>query len=371
MSGLLFLSAFASSIVFSTTALAQFPMHDEARREYQQGIWQFDLQSTYYKATANYTRAGGQYNNLASGYGYQTLDFDFGTRWTPRKNWGIYASSRVANAESTDPLSTRRNSTFTQVVLGSDFVVYAKRNYQIAPDFSVTLPLERVQVQTDEVTNREGAIEISGQMVGRVTWGQWHPFTFAGFTWRDEDRSALVPFGLGVERDFQQWSLGAELRGYQTAIKDKYSNDPLKREALAVKNGTALRYYSVDPSLLETNFWMRKDLGESWDLKLGGGASITGQSTSAGWNLVAGITYFFNAAERTRTRRQDITVEETPSSFQEEINDGVDQNLFRLIPANPPAENPADQQKKKMQKDLDQTEFQIELKRPGKKKKKR
>src|SRR4051794_22106693 len=105
MSVLLSLLVGATSLLLSLKADAQVPLYDEAGRTYLQRSWQFDLQTTYYQATANYSKSGGQYDSLPSGYGYQLLDFDMGARWIPMANWGVYSSTRVSNAESKDPVT--------------------------------------------------------------------------------------------------------------------------------------------------------------------------------------------------------------------------------------------------------------------------
>ncbi len=377
MSGLLYL-LFVSIISLSPRwAQAQLPLYDEASRNQQKSQWQVDLQTTYYQATANYTNSGGQFESLPAGNEYKLIDFDFGARWIASPKWAFYTSSRVSNAESSDGFFSRRNSTFTQVVLGGDYKLYSSKKYEISPDFSVTLPLERVDVTQDEVLNREGAIEVTGKVVGRAQLGKWDPFAFLGINYRDEGRSTLLPYGAGVDYHWQpSMTIGAEIRGYQTIVDDEFSDDRIRREAAAARNGAALRYFSVNPSLLESNFWLRGNLFQNWGFKVGAGTSITGASTSAGWNLIGGVNYSFESLGRS-TQRPFRAVEDTPN-FQEETDDGVDQNLFQIAPPPTPPPPPAPVQqpdpeaaKKRIQKELDQTEFQIELKSTKPKKKRK
>lgn len=376
MSVLLSLLVGATSFLFVQKAGAQVPLYDEAGRTYLHHSWQFDLQTTYYQATANYTKDGGKFDSLPSGYGYQLLDFDMGARWIPLTNWGVYASTRVSNAESKDLITTRRNSSFTQAVLGTDYLMNSSsRKYELIPDFSLTLPMERIDTQSDEVLNREGAIEATARLISRAHWGRFSPFAFIGFTYRDEDRSSLLPYGLGSELQFTGWALGGEIRGYETVIKDKYTNDRIKREVIAPQNGGALHYYAVDPSLLETNIWMRTRFMESWSFKFGGGTSLTGAATSAGWNVFAGLSYSFQPSS-SQAPSYPLKKEEDPIRFKEETNDGVNQDLFRPPPppepppeVKTPSKTKAEDPKKKLQKELEQTEFQIELKRPKRRKK--
>lgn len=374
MSVLLCFLSLAASLSFTSKAHAQMPLYDEAGRTYQANTWQVDFQTTYYQATANYTKDGGEYVGLDSGHSFRLIDFDFGTRWVPTSRWGIYLSSRVSNAESNDTINTRRNSTFTQAVIGTDYRLYAGKSFELIPDLSVTVPVERVDAAADEVLNREGSLEATAKMIARMHWGRLDPFAFVGFNYRDENRASLLPYGVGAELQLGSWMFGGEVRGYQTVIKDSSNINSLQRIAIAARSGGALRYYSENPSLLETNFWLRKAFLDSWDFKLGAGTSITGTNTAAGWNVIAGLSYFFEGwksspGSSSASSRPYRAVEDNSGQFQEEINDGVDQNLFEAPKPPPlppkPAANP---EKQKLQKELDQTEFQIQLKRPGRKK---
>lgn len=395
LSGLLFTLLGTTLLLCSRPASAQLPLYDEAGRSYPLGRWQFDVQTTYYNATANYARSGGEYTELANGNSYHLLDFDFGARWIPKSRWAFYVSSRVSNAESKNPRDTRQDSSLTQAVIGTDFLIYSSKRLDLYPDFSATIPFQRVDPSGDTVLNSEGAMEFTGKAIARMNWGIFDPFAFVGFTYRDEDRASLMPYGLGAELQFSSCRLGGELRGYQTVVKDKYSSNPAQRENIAFRNGTALRYYSVDPSLLETNFWLRGNLSNSWAMKLGGGTSITGSSTSAGWTVFAGLTFspVFKSAPAAPivAPYKERQADEDVQHFQEETTDGVDQNLFyKPLPPPPPTqpkvlEAPEEvitvpqtpqqptpqQQKKKLQKALDRAEFQIELKTTKKKKRKR
>jgi hypothetical protein len=380
LSVLLFILMSSTLLLCPNRSHAQLPLYDEAGRSYHLGRWQFDVQETYYQATANYKSSGGEYNNLPSGYSYTLLDTDFGVRWVPKERWALYLSSRVSNAESNNNLSTRRNSSLTQATIGTDFLFYSSKRFDLYPDISLTIPFQRVETTGDEVLNSEGTMEASGKIVGRMNWGRFDPFAFIGFTYRDDDRSSLLPYGAGAELQFSSWRLGGEVRGYQSVTDDKYTKNPSQREIVSQRNGNALRYYAVNPSLLETNFWLRGNLTQKWAMKFGGGTSITGASTSAGWTLFLGLSFSpeFKSSPSTpivTPYQQEIPTED-PKKFQEETSDGVDQNLFRKPEPPPPVPPPApkpntDLQKKSMQNELDQTTFQIELKTIKKKKKRK
>jgi hypothetical protein len=360
------------NLLLAFPALAQTPLFDEVSRSFKKNTWDFRGQTSYYSATANYSDDGNVFNTLPDGYSYNLLAMDFGFRWVPQHKWGLYTSSQVGNAESKDAINTRTNSSLTHLVIGTDYLMSSGKTFSWAPDFSLVIPFSRVDATADEVLNHEGAVEATARMMMTARYGHLMPFGSLGLTFRDEDRSSLIPYSLGSEFNFSKVSLGAELRGYQTVIKDKYTNTPSEREGVATKNGQALKFFSVDPSLLETNLWLRSRIGNSFGFKVGGGISLTGASVSAGWNVFAALSYTLGASTRNSQDDLEPVISEDPKGFQEETNDGVNQELFQVKPTAPPPPkpNPADQ-KKKLQKELDNTEFQIELKSSKPRKKRR
>ncbi|PIS10049.1 MAG: hypothetical protein COT73_11405, partial [Bdellovibrio sp. CG10_big_fil_rev_8_21_14_0_10_47_8] len=283
---------FPTLVVALSFSIAQagVSLFDESSRAYDSGALNVETVGSYFTSTANYTKEGGQYESLPSGGSYQLMDVDFGARWTPDRTWGFYGTSRVSNAEGKDNFNTRGNSSLSQATLGIDMLMISNSKFDLIPDVNFTYPFERVSTTDDSVLNGEGAMELSARAIARLKWGKIQPFAFAGFTYRDEDRSSLLPYGLGAEWKLGSLSVGADLRGYQSIINDTYTNEQYRRHVVAYRNGGSLKYYSVDPSLLESNFWARWQKN-SLGLKVGAGTSLTGANMAAGWTLFAGLNY--------------------------------------------------------------------------------
>ena len=296
------------------------------------------------------------------------------------KKWGTYLTSQVANAESKSGPDTRTNSTLTQVVIGTDYLFYANGSTELFPDISLTVPFQRVSVDKNEALNNEGALELSARLVGRTHWGSLEPFAFGGFTYRDEGRSALIPYGVGSEFHLHSMNLGAELRGYQTVVNDEFSNSPDRRQVVAIKNGNSLKFYSVDQSILETNFWLRSNSHGDFGWKIGGGMTLTGAASAGGWSLFLGLSWGLEGSaampEKPSTLHpRPAQPKEEIDRFEEEISDEPNQIYFeksaphpKSAPNPPPKPVQKKSPKQQIQKNLDPTEFQIELKRKKKKK---
>jgi hypothetical protein len=263
-----------------------------------------------------------------------------------------------------------------------------KGAFSLIPEFSFLYPMVKNEITGDSVPFSEGVMESTGVLNAQIDFKTFKLTGFAGFNYRDQGRSSLFPYGAVAELNFIKWSLGADLKGYASLGFDKDTdNDTARLAYVARTSGGANRYTSVNPNYLELNSWLKIRTSNRWAFKLGGGTTLNGASTAAGWNIAAGIS--FNMVPQN---------ESTPGSdierFHEETNDGVDQKLFvpedsvkkpepvkesetGSIEYYPPAQEPAKKPKKKtkpaastknIQQQLDETEVQIQLKSVKKKK---
>jgi hypothetical protein len=374
------LSVLFTTFLLSVSCFAATSIFDEADRKFYQNRFIFEANYRYFQSEANYTQDGGQYVSLSSGSKYQSSDFDLGLRWVTGRTWGLYTSTRISQAESKYLGVTRKNTYASQVVAGVDMLLISNSKFDLIPDVSLTFPLQRVNKTSDEVIASEGALELMARMIARLKWGSLEPFASAGLTYRDEGRSTLLPFSAGAEFSLSSIKIGADIGGYQTILKDQYTSNSSERHSILYRDGGSLKYYSVDPSLLETSAWLRWQAA-NFGLKIGAATTMTGANSAAGTSFFAGLNFALDSSQR-RKRSEPARLEPESSSddevqkFEETVNDGVDQNLFRKEP--PPAPKPKPvkkpdpaQQRLKMQQELDQTEFQIELKKTSKKKRKK
>lgn len=393
-------------LVFISSVFVCAATLEPEQLNYELGQWQFSASGNDLATTANYTKSGGEYVDLPSGYSYNLAQFDFLTRWVAMPRLGTYASTQIAYAQSKDFRDTRSNSSFTEATVGMDFELLGRKNWDAYVDFSASFPFQRVDPKSDDVLIHEGAMVFRPALGFRYWLGSVSYFANSGFQYRDEDRASLIDYILGAEMHPKNWIFGAAVEGFSTLIKDSRTNSAQKEQVFA-RNGNSLRFFSTDPSVLQAKIWAGFGLSKDIQFKVGLANTMTGSAYAAGLTIFANLLWSPNTQSHTSTSFEEQSRSNSPSEFKEDTNDGVDQKYFEPTPEQkaptpedssrtqtlppakerPPSLRPPRQQptkkhqkaakrtnhkmtKEQLKNELDQAEFQIELKTSKKKKKK-
>lgn len=373
---------------------------------YDWGQWQFSTRAEYFNTTANYSASGNESIDLPSGYSYRLIQGHLGFRWVAIPKASISVSTGLASAESQDFRDTRRNTNITEVNIGADYEFYARKNWDLISEVVLSNPLHRVDSGSDDVLLHEGSMNLELNLAGRYFFPASTLYGKGGFTYRDENRASLLTFLAGLAFHSGQWSFAGESEGFMTAIRDSRDTGTAAasaRSQVYAKNGNSLRFYSVDPSVIAVNFWAQKDFGYDWLLRGGVRQTLTGSAYSAGTTVFIDLNWSPDTLtnrgmknprsnpNKSNGQSQDAG---NPSEFREDTLDGVDQKLFeetpqfteKPAPAPKPVPSPSrpkppkkpypkaqtpTKSKADLKKELDQTEFQIELKTEKKKRKKK
>lgn len=387
----LFLLGFFASLLTQMSWAPKAVAFDEFRT-FRTG--EFDLEGAfqYNQATGNYDN-GSKFSSLPSGDSFSIMNVDLGGRWVLYPRLGFFASAGIASAQSKDSTKTRSNSSITDVTAGFDYLFLSRKTWALWPEFTLKYPFQRVDYGADGVLNDEGAIEATARVVGRIRLGSFDSFAYVGYSYRDEGRSGLLPFGAGAEIPVSNLKIGAELNGYQTVVNDSGTNNIYSRDFVSYRDGGSLYFDSINPARLDLNAWLKWN-HDPYQIKFGGGTTLAAANTSGGWWAFASVEYQLQTVwskNAPHNNPQPDGVMDKSGHFQEELDDGVDQNLFAPpMPEAPPQAQPArpaplldestppvvkpknptkqevrqqkKEQQQKLQNDLDQTEMQIELK---------
>lgn len=355
-------------------------------KEFKRDTWEFEAGTQYFYSEANYPAAGGGSQSLTSGNYFQNLDLNFASRYIPKSNWSVFGWGLVTNAESKDSVATRSNSSFSEAALGFDFVMYDDY-FQLIPEVIGILPLTEISPTSDTVANGEGVFEVRSRLIAQKDFGRYRTYGWLGFNYRADGRSFLMPWGVGAQWRLVRLRLGAEVFGFQSIADDSNTtNDAVRTSYINGVNAGSFRYFTKDPWIVDSQLYATWLITRKWSVQANGGMTFAGGNSAAGFHVGGFIRYVFDLTDgysqqpryeepiesevpkyRSRMYDDNSSNQQEVKSFRESTDDGVDQNLFRK--KQPVKKTPPKVNRKRLQQQLDETEFKIQLKQDKKKKK--
>ena len=385
-------------LFWSYSAFAQMPPGSEFKT-YFPNTYDFSGQARYYTAQGNYTNSGNSYDSLPSGGSYQSWLFDFGARTTVGPGWGVFGSATFADATAKNSTTTHTNGALSEGTFGTDFLL-SQGTMTLIPELSMTVPFTKNDWNGDTTAIGDGAFAGSGRLIALIKLSSLNLGFFAGLTYRDQGLASLLPYGALVDFNTGRWDIGGDLRGYSSLGSDSASDEIVRNAYFCRTTGCAKVYDSYNSSLIQADLWLRMRTKSNWDYYVQVADTLTGKNTATGYTVTAGVTLHWNAPKAVAPPSDDIEpvttrVERPPRqqkaqqpqrpsrgiqrptraqqqkrvtqpSFQEEVDDGVDQSLFEPEKLPPPPPVDAATQRKKaqqqMQDELNKTEMQIESK---------
>lgn len=351
-------------------------------KDFKRDTWDFDIATEYFHSEANYTSYGGGSQNLFNGNSYQLIDTQFRTRYVPRPSHSFFGWVTLSNAESVDSVATRKNSAISSGALGMDFMLYADL-FEAIGEVIAVMPFENIEEGSDRVFTNEGVFELRSRLILQKKFGAARGYGWLGFNYRAGGRSFLMPWGAGAQTRLGNVLLGAEIFGYQSVSDDTDKNNFLRTSYVNAVNAGSMKFYSINPSLIDSQAYVQFALGTHWTVQGQGGMTLAGENSAAGFHVGAFIRYSFDMTSGYRIEesprnttspvpkqrsnmydQRDTTLssEKKVRGFREDTSDGVDQGAFKP--------RPTPKKKKKSEEDylqqqLDATEFEVELKQKG------
>jgi hypothetical protein len=177
----------------------------------------------------------------------------------------------------------------------------------------------------------------------------------------------LLPWGIGGRFRIPRVRLGAELFGSQSISddQDKGTNKELTRAAYINQvDAGSLKFYSINPSLIDTMAYATFFMTPKWSLQANGGMTVAGSNSAAGFHVGGFIRYTFDMTEgyvekpfvplaspapQERSNMyapvdNSLSSEKKVKKFQEDTDDGVSQEVFKAKPTKAPPKKVAPQE---------------------------
>lgn len=373
--------------LFFLTSLGGRPAYAfDNYKEFKRDHWDFELGSQYFYSQANYVNMGTATQNLSSGNHFRQIDVNLSTRYIPARDWSMFVLANIGSAESKNSLTTRTNSSLNQVLGGADFLMY-DGVVQLVPELALLIPLEKVSTSNDQALNSEGVFEGWARLTVQKNFALARAYGWWGVNYRGEGRSYLMPWGVGLQRKWGAWKLGGEFFGTQSITDDTSTSNKVIRNAyLNQVDAESYKWYSVNPSLVDTLLYATWNISPAWSLQINGGMTVAGENAAAGYHAGGFIRYSFDLAKgyvpppayepvhntvpagKSNMYKQtdtDLSSEKKVKKFHEATDDGVDQSLFKPQPTKRKRRKKTIDQE--LQKQMDNAEMQIELKQDKRK----
>ncbi len=320
---------------------------EEIFHSYRQGRADFGISVDYFKTTANFSTDGSK-SDLLSGTYLQKIDTIIGARYVLYDDWALFSSVKIGSSESQDALATRRNSSVSQISIGSDYQLFNTGFWSSNVELSYTHAVEKVELATDNVLNNDGAHEVRGMLTSSVDFNGLLPFGQIGFAFRTEGLSTLVLYSGGLELRLNPIILGALIRGFGTLKEDENSTRPYVRDVITGRVDAGSRKYdSINPTLLDSELYLKYNFDRDLSIKGFGGYTLSGTNTAVGYQVGILMNWGFGSDSNRRTStpvkrnsvrkpipKSALSLDPTDKGFKEDINDGVNQDYFKpLAPA--------------------------------------
>lgn len=301
----------------------------------------------YYMTSANYDSSGGGFEKLNNGGSYKLIEWDFAARYYWSKELSFWGGFGLANAKSSTTAFDRNNTSLTEMSLGMQYR-FRKGNWRIIPEGLFLFPFNRVKQDTDTVLTGEGAMVVEPAIWATYKWGPLTPFFRGGLRYQDEGRAWLAPWLLGLDWKMGTLTLGADIGGYQVVKDDDYVKNPSIRDAVTLRvDGGSQRFYGVNPSLIEAQFYAEGYLGQSLFIRFGVAKSINGKNTAEG---IAGYVHLGWELGKVTSETPEETVIKNPFEVEEK---SYDEELFNTEVKPAPPKKAKPKKKKKKQIDID------------------
>lgn len=303
----------------------------------RKGSLRFLSEANYFSTESNYSSEGGSFTELEDGRYYKNLRIDVGGQYALSHRLYLGGALGWARAESFDGGFTRTNATVTEAQFWGQYVVFAKP-VRLVPELIFMYPFNRIEKDTDNVLTGEGAMVIQPGVWLTKRWRSFELLSYVGVKYQDEGRATLLPYRIGAQMFLNRFFFGGSLNGYEVVIDDEKLSTPSEKTTVVNRvNGRSLRYYAINPSLMEADAWFGFRFSPTSLFRLGYSQTLNGENTAEGYTIHAGLQFELISASSSRRRR-------SPPAEQFEIKkDEYDESLFQEEPQRPRRRRPQPQ----------------------------
>lgn len=317
------LTLFFTILSLLQAAHAEIPLTPINGQYEIKGEYQYLSTGANYNSNGNSTSlvGGAKYVNM-QGIGQFTYDL--------LPQWRAYAGASIGQTTTdvlryptTTSLATEsRSSTgFNEIWVGGQYWKLLG-NFDLVPQVDFAYPLFRADYASNDPLVGEGATKFQLGSWLMYHWGQFTTYVYGAYAYRDEGRSALLPYRAGLRYEIENvWWIEGEVRGYERMDDDSNTNSRTARELyLTRSNGGSFQYDSINPQQREFAF-MGGMFFDPIGVYAGFANTFAGRNSADSWTATVGLTFYgaidpeLIRPERFKSRR----VKYDDSLFEEQV----------------------------------------------------
>ncbi|NQY99548.1 MAG: hypothetical protein HRT45_02640 [Bdellovibrionales bacterium] len=268
---------------------------------------QFSAVTQYFSSTANYDDQGGAFEQLDDEHSFSEINTRLRGSYDIAPVWRLTTGARINFVTSQDENEVRTNSELNEVSLGLVYAPVYTLSQRLYLEARGVLALNTIDpVAGDDAINGEAANQA---LIGARYGYLFSRFELLGslhYQFLTEGRSARIPYSAGARLMFSDFSVFGSVFGFFSNTFDEFSDNPKERTDVTDRlNAGSLRYYAVDPSLLNSQISFDVALSKKANLMIGVTKTLNGLNAAEGIGIVAGLEFRWGGAD-INTNRTDI-----------------------------------------------------------------
>lgn len=297
---------------------------------FQSGRFDLDWNTRYFYTQANHDSKGNKYTQLGNKKYFENTTSQLYGRWGFNESLVGFGSLSASYSRSETATTNFSTSGLSDGQLGVGYL-FAHRYVLAAVEASAAFPFETVGFDTNDPLIGEGSTNFDLKLYCGKSFQSLLLYGYLGATARNEGRSTLMPWGIGIRSKLQYWIFEGLLYGFDSVADDEFTDNAARRSAVTDRvNAGSLYFFAVNPSLIQWEGSVGYKFSSSVHGLVGYGSTITGASSASGYSLLASLRIVLGESKEHRLHRlREKREQEKSKKRLEDFNtDDTDLELF-------------------------------------------
>jgi len=253
------------------------------------------MEGSYFRTTTNYDDNGNSVN-LPNGNQFTQYRSDFQASYDISRRFGVYGNVGFESVDATTSPVERTTTGFSDVGVGADALLWSGF-VNIIPDLSFSMPLYPTPGTDATPLLGDGAYAGTGKLYISRNFKYFAAAVYAGYTYRSQSLSALLPWGFRGEAFLGPFFLDLRFVASTSLNTDYYPTGSVVRQLVTnLYDGGSYIYDTVNPSFMAMEARLGWHVASDLFVTGGVGQTLSGQRSAQVTTFLVGLglTGLFN-----------------------------------------------------------------------------